>query len=346
MDVLVPKSLRWFRLVSKAFKKLFQYFGNHSIDLTRTSFYSKNIGKEIAAYVQDTKPDVIIGVAASIELAHVETDIPIVHISDATFAAMINYYPEFSKVWKLLESEGNKIEKLTLSRARAVICSSNWARKSAIEYYGVSSSKAFAIPFGANVPNLPDLSDAMLEQKFHGTCKLLFVGKDWQRKGGEIALEVFRKLRQLQVDAEIIIVNDQARVEPEEGVTVHGSIDKSTVQGLSLFCQLFEEASFFVLPTQAEAFGLVYAEAAAYGCIAVGPETGGVPDIIDDDVTGILMPETATVDEYANRIAELWKNKKKLEQISKAARNKFDDQLSWSNWGAQVSEVVSKKLQK
>ncbi len=343
INVCNPRSYAWFRLLSKVVKKIFQLTGNPAVDLTRTSFYSKAVGKEVTRCIQENQPDLVVGVAASIELAYVETDTPIIHISDATFAAMIGYYPEFSNIFPYLEAQGNLIENRVLQRANAIICSSQWASKSATDFYGVSSEKTFTVLLGANVKNLPSLTDEMINAKFDGPCKLLFIGKEWHRKGGDIALDVFRNLKKSGVDVELTVVSDQFEGnDDEDGLTVQHGINKGTVEGLALFNKLFEEASFFLLPTQAEAFGLVYAEAAAFGCIAVGPDTGGVADIIDDTETGILMPTVSSPDEYAERIEKLWSDKVKLTQMSCAARLKFDTQLSWSHWGKNFSEIASK----
>lgn len=341
VEVCIPSSLGWFRFLSKVVKKLFSYVGSSSVDLTRTIFYSRRIATEISEKIKFVEPDLIVGVAASIELAFVETDIPIIHVSDATFAAMIGYYPEFSNIWPWLEAQGNAIENRIIQNANAVVCSSDWASESVINHYGAEDKKVFTLLLGANLKDLPHLSQDVIDNKFEGTCKLLFIGKEWHRKGGDIALDVFNLLRQANMDAEITIVSSQCpRQTNNSAITVIDGLSKDTDAGLDLFNTLFLESSFFLLPTRAEAFGLVYAEAAAFGSVAVGPSTGGVANIIEDNKTGLLLPASATAEEYAQRIIDIWENKDQLKSMSKAAREKFDTQLSWSHWGENFSKIA------
>jgi hypothetical protein len=125
----------------------------------------------------------------TIPIAYLQTDKPIVFWTDATFAGMIDFYPEFTNLCAETIRDGNRMEQLGLSKCRLAIYSSEWAANSAIQNYDVDPTKVKVVPFGANVNcnrNLEDIN-SIVKTKSFDICKLLFVGVDWYRKGGDVA---------------------------------------------------------------------------------------------------------------------------------------------------------------
>ncbi|EKP2333978.1 glycosyltransferase, partial [Escherichia coli] len=53
---------------------------------------------------------------------------------------------------------------------------------------------------------------------------------------------------------------------------------------------IYRVASVVVMPSENEAFGMVLAEASASGVPVIASETGGIPDVIQKNVTGTLLP--------------------------------------------------------
>ena len=90
------------------------------------------------------------------------------------------------------------------------------------------------------------------------------------------------------------------------------------------------------MPSVAEAYGLVYAEAAAFGVPAVGVRTGGVPTIVVDDETGLLEEPDAGAERYAARMLALLRDRASYERMARAARRRAEQRLNWSVAGADV----------
>lgn len=341
VSTFVPQSYGTYRFFAKLVRKFFKYFGNTSIDLTRTHQYSKKIGLEVTREIKRTKPDVIIGLAASIELAYVETDIPIIHITDATYNEMINYYQEFTGLWRWLEDEGNQIEARIIDKARAVICSSDWASSSAKKDYGKPEQSVFTILLGANVKGISHLVAPDFEKKFNGPCKLLFVGKDWKRKGGDLVLEVYQQLISSGFKTELTILGCTPDIPlNDQNIRVISYIDKDIDEDIKMINELYSDSSFLFVPTKAEAYGLVYAEAAAFGTPVIASNTGGIPSIVIDGKTGILLDTNAPASEYCAQITQLWSKKQELQTMSHATRDRFEDVLNWDHWSKQFDAVV------
>ncbi|GLQ07922.1 glycosyltransferase family 4 protein [Sneathiella chinensis] len=341
VHVCRPTSLGWFRLVSKVVRRLAALTGKTGVNLTRSRFYARRIGAEVQREIERVEPAIVVGVAASIELAGVTTDVPIIHMTDATFAAVVGFYPEFSGLWKWLEKQGEDIEKAVIDKAAAVVCTSRWASDSVVRDYRANPAKVHTILQGPNIEKVPALSERDLARKFGGTCRILFVGRDWNRKGGDFLLEVFACLRAAGLNAELTIVGCRDPKIPDSSqITVLEDINKDEASERRLFDRVFGEASFFVLPTRAEAFGVVYAEAAAYATPSVAPDIGGVGSVIKDGKTGVLMPEDASPEQYADRILALWEDKETLFRMSRQARHFFETDLNWDHFTREFLTVV------
>jgi glycosyltransferase involved in cell wall biosynthesis len=111
-----------------------------------------------------------------------------------------------------------------------------------------------------------------------GPLRLLFVGGDFRRKGGDLLLDAVAGPFAGRVVADIV-TRDPVASTP--GVTVHRCEPNSPE-----LIRLYATADLFVMPTRAECFGHAVVEAMASGLPAVVGDVGGVRDIVDDGRTG------------------------------------------------------------
>lgn len=140
--------------------------------------------------------DVIFAPFCSEALYSLKTDKPIIYLSDATFSIMVDYY--FKGLSKYAINQGNQVEQKAMDKATEIIVSSQWAANSVINDYHQDPSKVHVIEFGANI----DDKD-IIEKKFvyEGHLHLLFLGVDWKRKGGQIAVDACKWLNENGVHA-------------------------------------------------------------------------------------------------------------------------------------------------
>jgi glycosyltransferase involved in cell wall biosynthesis len=110
------------------------------------------------------------------------------------------------------------------------------------------------------------------------------VGGDFARKGGALLLDVFSA--QFAGRCELDVVTRES-VAPRPGVRVHRAEPNAP-----LLRDLYARADLFVLPTQAECFGIATVEALASGLPVIMGEGGGARDIVDENETGWLIPPT------------------------------------------------------
>jgi len=288
--------------------------------------------------------DVIVAPAGATEIAFLQTDIPIVLVEDATYELLFDYYPICSNLLRRSIYEMNVIQDLALKKANAVIYSSSWAARSALEDYGADPKKIHVVPFGANLDEPPS-REVVLARKKSERCRLLFLGVEWVRKGGDIAIETLLKLDELGIQAELIVCGCTP---PEkivhERMKVIPFLDKNDEKQRKELEQLLISADFLLVPTRAEAYGLVFCEAAAFGLPVIATDTGGVSEIIRDGENGFLLPYEARGDAYAELIARISHDDQRYAALVRASRAAYEDRLNWDAWGMTVKDILNEML--
>src|SRR4029077_12725070 len=135
---------------------------------------------------------------------------------------------------------------------------------------------------------------------------LLFIGADWDRKGGPTVLAIKHELDSREIPCELFLVGNCPKDLPiQHDIHVLGRLDKSDEDQLLELCRLYEAAHFFVLPTSAEAYGIVFSEAQAFGCPSLTYSVGGTPTAVLNDVTGFTLPLGAGAKDFAEYICSL-----------------------------------------
>ena len=287
------------------------------------------------------KFDVIVAPASLAQVAFLQADIPIVVVEDGTFALLLNYYPQYSN---LLPRSIHQMHAITMSgiqKASAMVYSSEWAVRSAIKDYQADPRKVHVVPMGANFDNPPGKEIAE-RKKRSASCKLLFVGVDWQRKGGEIAFETFLALEEMGIQAELTICGC---VPPKhfihERMKVISFLDKNDPQQYRQMEQLYQEADFFLLPTRNECYGIVFCEANAYGLPVITTRTGGVPEVVRDGENGFTLVRGARGDAYARVIASIYEDEQAYSNLVKSSRAAYDERLNWDVWGHKLHDIIA-----
>lgn len=284
-----------------------------------------------------TPCDVIVAPVASEELSFLSSNKPIIYLSDVTFRLYKKYYP------LALESEEidwkENQEKAAILKSKKVIYSSEWAAKSAIDDYQADAEKVEVVPFGANLDD-PPLAEDVIGKKLSSPCRLLFVGKDWQRKGGTIAFDTLMALLGRGVEAELVVVGTIPPIQHEK-LTVIPYLNKNVSQQRQQLNQLFLDSHFFIFPTRAECSPIVICEANAFGLPVLTTEVGGIPTIVKNGNNGYMLPRSASGEEYAHLIAQTISDPSTYQQLVHSSRREYDQRLNWDKWGEKMYQIIS-----
>jgi glycosyltransferase involved in cell wall biosynthesis len=290
--------------------------------------------------------DCIVAPAASTEIACLQTNIPIIYIIDATFSLVVDYYSEYSGLSAVSIKEGNWIERAALKKSSVIICTSQWARQSAMDSYGIDEAKLSIIPFGANIENIPS-AEEIKAKKNSGRCQLLFLGVDWERKGGSIAFDTLCELDKIGVAAELVVCGCTPPAHyTHKAMRIIPFLDKTAAADMKKLYELFSLTDFLLLPTRAEGFGIVFCEANAFGVPAITSDTGGVSGAVTNGENGYRLPLSATGAEYARLIADIYLDDHRYKKLSQTSREKFEKQLNWDAWATSLREIIAEKLGK
>ena len=169
---------------------LHKFFFNKGYNTGHSHLVSFFHGRFFKHKIRQAHIDILFAPAASTQIAHLNTNIPICYYSDATVAVMLNYYDFFSGFSRLSMKESNAIEQRAMDKSKTQVFSSEWAHASAVRDY--KAKNAFMVKMGANIEP-PPLSEA-IAKNYDNKFELLFIGVDWKRKGGDIVLEAFEYL--------------------------------------------------------------------------------------------------------------------------------------------------------
>jgi glycosyltransferase involved in cell wall biosynthesis len=180
-----------------------------------------------------------------------------------------------------------KANRLCFRRARHIVTWSEWARQGVVDGYGIDPGKITVVPPGVR----PAMwwSDARSTDAA-ATVRILFVGGDLARKGGDLLLDAFAGLRSRLAEAggppvELDLVTG-ADVAPAPGVVVHRGLAPNSPELVALY----HRAHIFCLPTRGDCLPMVLSEAGAAGLPLVSTATAAIPEIVQHERTGLVVP--------------------------------------------------------
>ena len=190
------------------------------------------------------------------------------------------------------------------------------------------------LPPGLAAPAAPDP-----HRTRQGTT-FLFVGRDFKRKNGYLALDAFRQVKLQHPEARLIIVGSPPDGEmiQEEGVS-----HKLFVPLQELYEQIYPQADVLVLPSTAEGFGLVLLQAMSFGMPVIGVDAWAMPEIVTDGETGFLVPPNS-VDALVDRMSKLARDTALLSAMGKRSHQAFQDRFSIVRHNRRLRAVYDQAL--
>ena len=238
------------------------------------------------------------------------------------------YTPNYTRD-KLYSSAWHALEKETYQHASVTFTRSSHIQRSLLEQYGIPVEKTAVVYAGSNIP----MRDIDLDRKDYGTRDILFVGVAWERKGGPDLVEAFKGVLQKHPDARLTIVGCTPKVELPN-VRVVGKLPLAEV------APYYQRASIFCLPTRLEPFGIVFVEAMAYGLPLVAPDTGAVPDFLEDGRNGYMVPP-GDIPALTNALSRLLDDPEKCRKFGKSGYQLARERYTWDK----VAEKMKAHIQ-
>jgi len=245
--------------------------------------------------------------------------------TDHTYLANRRYNPPRSS-WPVSQP-WLSMEKSLYSDARVCFTTSRFCADSIVEDYGVPRERVAVIYSGCNTA-LP----SSIVRPERPPRRILFVGVEWERKGGPVLLDAFAKVRKRFPDAHLDIVGCSPAVSAE-GVRIHGRVERN------LMPSFLEKADIFCLPSLAEPSAVALVEASAFELPVVATRVGGTPERLMDGTTGILV-EPGDVHGLFNALVRLMEDERLVREMGVHGREFALREFTWTA----VAEKMAKRL--
>jgi glycosyltransferase involved in cell wall biosynthesis len=221
--------------------------------------------------------------------------------------------------------------------AAVIMTISDYLRRSFITDYGLCEDRVVSVGAG---PNL-DLSRVPKPRAVPrtGPPTVLFVGKQFERKGGDHLLTAFRMLRGRLPDARLVIVGPTTSPSSEPGVEFLGNLDKNTPEGWARMAAAYADADVLTLPSLYEPFGIVILEAMFFGLPCVGTAAWAIPEMILEGETGYTVPraDPATL---AARLGDVLADRGRANEMGLAGRRHVEAHFTWAAVATRMSEAM------
>ena len=140
-----------------------------------------------------------------------------------------------------------------------------------------------------------------------------------ERKGGQTAVETAQLLNDAGIATTLRVVGKPPQGQFPDFVEFLGVINKNSNEGLERLVDLYRSADFFILPTKAEAAGIVFSEASSFGLPSLTSPTGGVPDYVKNGVNGECFAPGTPASQFAESIKRMLLNADEYEALSAKA---------------------------
>jgi len=302
------------------------------------------IAEKLKGPLSTLDSDIILTALSPQSSAFLQAKQPIVYWTDWIYSACTGFYPSLRSDHIDTRWDGHILTNACLMNASTLIFSSQWAARSAIELHGISPHKIHVVPFGPNleIDHDEEVVKSWIKKREGKTIKLLFIGQAWYRKGGDIVLAVAKRLHELGQAVEVTLVGSKPMDEAlPDYAKAFDFISKNSPENNEKIKNLYRESHFLFVPSRAEAFGIVFCEASAFGLPSLTTFVGGISDVVKNGVNGLTFSLEATIDEISNTIITTFNNTSLYQTLCLSSFNEYKTRLNWDVSGQRVKEILT-----
>jgi glycosyltransferase involved in cell wall biosynthesis len=244
---------------------------------------------------------------------------------------------------------------LTLERVSIAYVFSRWARDVNIRW-GADPDKLEVVYPGFPVPE-------EVQRKPSEKFNFLFVGTDFERKGGFDVIEAFDRVASEREEAQLTLIADPWAEHPDR--KIHSWVSPNRQQRLldrlraleregrvdrrnaadrrTLMEELYPRADLFVMPSLAEGFGFTNVEAMSLGLPVITSGVGTMREIVDDGETGLVVPP-GDVDRLTQAMLTAIAERQTTAAMATAARAAFLERFTIDRFRTDLGEIYRRAL--
>jgi len=279
------------------------------------------------------RPDVVIHIRGN----YLPPALPHVAFIDGTASLSQRFWSGWRMSARFLAAR-ERTERLQLADSLVVLAAGQHVAREVIEHYGIDPTKVFTIGGGTNFAELPspDLARARIRAHADRPFRLLFVGVDFQRKGGPLLLDAFRLARERVPDIELDLIG------PKPGNAEPGVNWRGFLRDRELLREFYLAADAFCLPSVYEPYGLVIQEAMLHGLPSIVSDRGELPEIVGHGSAGIVVPAGDAV-ALSAAILALAESPERRARLGEEAMRRVRG-MSWTEVAERAVEAIIEAL--
>jgi glycosyltransferase involved in cell wall biosynthesis len=234
----------------------------------------------------------------------------------------------------------NAWERKTYRKASAIITHSQWSADILVREYHQPARKVSFFPVPASIP--ASAVPERITEKELSPLKLLLVGREYERKGIDIAIDVANQLNREGIETQLRIVG----LDGQEGEHVRfmGLYNKTIPEQLKDYVANYRWANFLIHPARFEAAGIVPSEAAAFGTPTITDDVGGLGTTVADGVSGIVLPKNSPAEAYVAALKSAIENRAAYNRLCEKTRERYERELNWEAAGRVFYETIEKAI--
>lgn len=220
-----------------------------------------------------------------------------------------------------------ELEKTIYQNATLHLTTSQFTRRSLLEDYACAPEKVVCVYSGINAEPSASASDRTYNSK-----NILFVGSEWQRKGGPELIKAFELVLNEHPDARLTLIGPCPKIDLPNCELV-GSVP------LEKLPEYYRNAAVLCLPSWIEPAAVALVEAAGHGLPVVATRVGGTPDRVIDGATGFLV-EAGDVEGLARALGQLIGDPVLCRQLGHAGRRLVMETFTWPKVGDAIKQAI------
>lgn len=297
---------------------------------------------------QGQQLDALFGCCISTALYGLETNIPIIYFSDATSPVLEMTYPVRARRGLPYRRALHDVEQASLEITSKAIFAAPATQKSAIEDFGLDPKRTSVVAMGAHVyPPDPDLIHSPASSPTREDCKLLIVAADPIRKRVNLATHAAEILRDRGINATLHVVGKGTKKSKNSpAVDSIGPLKLSDTADRARHMDLLADCHLQMLPSLGEAYGIAPCESAHFARPSIVSRVGGLPFVVIDNETGVVLDVNADAIDWADAIETLIDDPDSYRLRSSKALDRAQTELNWTTWGQRVHSIILEQIER
>lgn len=330
-------------LASKAHAMLVRQWTSGKHMRQRETWYLKAVGALVARRANGRRFDAFVS-PGTLPVSYAQLDAPLFIWTDASLPSMENFYPSFTGLAERTIRQGRAAEQACFERCHTAVFSSAWAARGAVDAYGIAN--VADIRFGANLAPPPIRPDAAAKATgWSTTPRFLLVGKDWHVKGGDRAVAVVNELRRRGYDARLRVIGAEVPNPPAGNwFSWAGFVSKNATNGPGFLASEYANAHMLMILSRADCTPMVVAEAASFGVPALGSAVGGIPEQIQDQVSGLVTDRPDDAVAVADALEPCLRAPTRFQKLVEGALEQSAATLNWRTAAERMLALIRSGL--